>query len=157
MAGDQVDGQVVFKNADIGLLRYGGQQCAFDFPPGNIFGVQNPALGVAAFFAEIQLARAIRLRNFALREMHPELNELGDTRWTFLNDRANDLFLAQAGSCLQGILNVEFNRILFARHCRDPSLGIVCVGFGAILLGNNRHATSRRDLQGKGKSSDAAA
>ena len=74
MAGHQINGKMVFKDANVGLLGNGCQQSPFELATGHVFGVQNPALGMAALFAEVQLARAVRTGNFAFGKMHPELD-----------------------------------------------------------------------------------
>ena len=89
--------------------------------------------------------------------MHAQLNQLGDSRRTFLDDCPHDALLAEPGAGFQGVPHVQFDGILLARHRRDPALGIVGVGFSAILFCDDGDAPARRDLQGKGKPRDAAA
>ena len=54
LGGDQVDGKMVLEDLDPVLLSYRGEQRPLDFPPGHIFGVEDPALGMPAFPAEVQ-------------------------------------------------------------------------------------------------------
>src|SRR3989442_14806693 len=41
LAGDEINGKMVFKDANVGLLGNGCQQSAFDLATGHVFGVQN--------------------------------------------------------------------------------------------------------------------
>jgi hypothetical protein len=45
---------MVFEDLNIFLRGNGGKKCALDLATGNVFGVKNAALGMAAFAAEIQ-------------------------------------------------------------------------------------------------------
>ena len=133
------------------------QQRPLDLAAGDVLGVQDAAFGVAAFLAEVQFARAVGAGNLPLGELHAQLDQLGDARRAFLDDRADRRFLAQAGARLERVAHVQLERILFARHGRDAALGVVGVGLGAVLLGDDGHAPVRRDFQRKGKPRDAAA
>ena len=90
-------------------------------------------------------------------KFHAQLDQLRDARRAFLDDGADDVFLAQARARLQRVAHVQLERILLAGHRRDAALGVVGVRLRAVLLGDDGHAPVRRDLQGERKPRDAAA
>ena len=55
------------------------------------------------------------------------------------------------------VAHVQLEGILLAGHRRDAALGVVGVGFRAVLLGDDGHAPVRRDFQREGQPRDAAA
>ena len=119
--------------------------------------VENAALGMAAFLAEVQLARAVGAGNLALGEVHAQLDQLRNPRRAFLDDRADSRFLAQARAGLQRVAHVQLEGVLLAGDGGDAALGVVGVRLGAVLLGDDRHAPVRGDFQRKGKPRSAAA
>src|SRR5262249_6282944 len=66
---------------------------------------------------------------------------------SFFHDDSNDFFLAQARASFERVVDVHFKAILLRGHRGDAALGIVCIGFGAILLCNDGHTAVRRDFQ----------
>jgi hypothetical protein len=52
---------------------------------------------------------------------------------------------------------VHLERIFLARNCRDAALRVVCIRLRLVFLGDDRNAPMRRNLEGKGKSGNAAA
>ena len=157
LGGDQIDGKVILKDLDIGLSRDCAEQGPLDFAPGHIFGVENAAFGMAALLAEIKLLHPVGARHLPLREAHTKLDELGNPRRPLFNDRADHLFLTQASPGFQSVAHVHLEGILLAGHGGDPALGIVGVGFGAVLLRNDCHPAARRHIQSKGEPGNAAA
>src|SRR5258705_3865890 len=104
---------------------------------------------MAALFAEVEFARAIRTRDFAFREMHSQFNQLGDSRGPFLDDCANDIFFAEAGASLERVADMEFEGIFLAGNGGDAALGVVGVGFGAVFFGDDGNASALRDIYSK--------
>ena len=147
LARDQVDRQVVLEDRDVRLLGHRGQQGALDLAAGDVLGVEDAALGMAALSAEVQLARAVGAGNLALGKVHAQLDQLRNPRRAFLDDRADGRFLAQARAGLQRVAHVQLEGVLLAGHRRDAALGVVGVGLGAVLLGDDRHAPVRRDFR----------
>ena len=66
---------------------------------------------MAAFFAEVQFALAVRTRDLAFREMHPQLYQFSNSRGSFLDNCANDIFFAETGSGFEGVADVELEGI----------------------------------------------
>lgn len=107
--------------------------------------------------AKVQFAAAVLARRVAFGKFHAEFDQLMDPRRTFLDDRSDHAFLAQSRAGQEGVANVQIEGILLARHRRDAALGVIGVGFRAILFGDDGDASARRDLECKRKSRDAAA
>jgi hypothetical protein len=154
LGGDQINGDVVFKNLDVGLGGDGGEQGPLDFAAGHVLGVEDAALGMAAFPPQIQLAFAV---DFALGELHPDFHQFGNARRPFLDDDADDVFVAQPGPGGQRITHMDFRGVLFAHDGGDAALGVIGVGLGAGFFGDNGDAPQRSDFQGEGKPGNPAA
>ena len=112
---------------------------------------------MAAFFTKIQLSDAVCVGHFAFGKAHPQFNQFGNPRRAFLNDRADNGLVAKPGARLDRVADVHLEGILFRRDCRDPSLGVVGIGFGAVLFRDNRYPPIRRDFQSEEKAGNAAA
>ncbi len=110
--------------------------------------------GMATFAPEIQLLPPLP---FPLGKFHSQVDEFGDARRAFLDDRPNNILVAETGAGFERVAHVHLERIFFARDCGDAALGVVGVRFGARFLGDDGHATERRDFQCERKSRDAAA
>jgi hypothetical protein len=154
---DEVDGEVVFEQGDVRLPRHGLEQGAFDFPTGHVAGVQDPALAVAPFTAQVQLPSPVLAGRFAFAEPYAQLHELGNPGRPFLDDRSDDLLLAQPGPGVERVPHVQFEGILFAGDRGNAALGIVGVGFGAIFLGHDGDAAVGRHFEGEHQPRNAAA
>ena len=148
---------MILENLYVGLGGDSGEQGAFDLAAGDILGVENAAFGVAALFAQVEFARAVGTGDFAFGELHAQFNQFGDPGRAFLDNRAHDLLFAKAGAGLEGIADVQFERVFLAGDGGDAALGIIGVRFGAILFGDDGDASARRHLQGEGKPRDTAA
>src|SRR5215471_1686372 len=55
----EIDSQMIFENADIGLFGHRRQQRAFNLASGDIFSMQNATLRVPPLFTQIQLACSV--------------------------------------------------------------------------------------------------
>lgn len=148
---------MVFVESDVGLTGDGLQESAFDFAPGHVASVQDPAFTVAAFPAQVQLASAVLTGGFAFGESDAEFDEFGDSCGAIFDDGADDLGFTEAGSCGEGVADVEFERIFRAGDGGDAALGVVGVGFGAILFGDDGDAAVRGDLEREHQAGDTAA
>ena len=157
LRGNQIDGDMIFKDLDARPLSDGREQRALNFPAGDILGVQDATLRVSPFPTQIQFPRPIRTGNFPLGKLHSQLDQFGDSLGPFLDDRANHFFFAQSSAGLQRVADVQLERILLRRDRRDAALGVVRVRLGAIFLRDDGHAPVRRDLQREGQARDAAA
>ena len=155
--GDQVDGNVVFENLDVGLLGNGVQEGALDFASGYILGVQDAAFGMAAFASEVKLVAAVFAGCLAFGELHAHFDQFSDAGGAFFDDRADDVLPTEACAGGQGIPDMEREGILLAGDGGNAALGIVRIGFGAVFLGDDGHASVGGNLKRKSQSGNAAA
>ena len=157
LARDQINREVIFKNLDVRLARRRIQQRPLDFPAGHVLRVQNAPLGMSAFLAQVQFPAAVFGRGVPLGKFHPQLNQFRDACRAFLDDGADDAFLAQARARRERVAHVQLERILLARHRRDAALRVIGVRLRPVLFRDDGHAPARRDLQREGQPRDAAA
>ena len=107
-AGNQIDGQVIFKNENVRLSRNGIEQRGFNLMAGHVPGVQNTPPRVSSFAPQIQLVRTVISPIFRLGKFHPELNQFLNAGLPFLDNRPHDRFFAQPCARLEGIAHVQF-------------------------------------------------
>ena len=107
---------MVLEHFDIGPLGDCGQQRAFDFPSGHVLGVEDAALGMATFLAQVQLASAVGAGGLALGELHSDLDQLLDSRRALLHDCTDHFLPAQPRSRLERVAHVHLEGVLSARH-----------------------------------------
>ncbi|OPZ82441.1 MAG: hypothetical protein BWY77_00173 [bacterium ADurb.Bin431] len=105
MLGDELDGHMVFKDGDLGILAHGLEQSALDIPAGVVLDVDDAVVVMAALPAEIELARSVA------RERDADIEEFLDPLRSLLDDQADGIFMAKAGSGSEGILDVELVRV----------------------------------------------
>ena len=157
LRGNQIDGDMIFKDLDARPLSDGREQRALNFPAGDILGVQDATLRVSPFPTQIQLTRAVRPRDFPLGKFHAQFDQFGDSLRSFPDNRAHHFFFAQTGARLKRVAHVQLERVLFRRDRRDAALSVIGVRLGAVFLRDNGHAPVRRDFQREGQARDAAA
>ncbi len=157
MGSDDVDGDVVLQHPEVGALFRGGEQSALDLAAGDVLGVENAPLGMATFLAEVEFPRAVAGGQLPFRELHAQGDQLGDARRPFLDDGADDAFLAEARAGHQGVPHVHFEGVFLARDGGDAALGVIGVRVGALLLRDDRHGAVLGRLQGEGQAGDAGA
>ena len=154
MGRDKIDGEMVFKDVDIGIRGNRVEEGSFDFASRDILGVENPTLRVSAFFSQIPLALSRFQIPFA--KLHAESDQVLDATGAFAQDLPDDLLIAESRSGIAGILDMFLDGILFARDGGDAALGVVGVGFSPVLFGDDGHSTSFRDLEREVESGNAA-
>ena len=112
---------------------------------------------MSAFPAEVKFLAAVFAGRVALGKFHAQLNQFLNPRRPFLDNRADDAFLAQARARRKRVAHVRLERILLARDRGDAALRIICVRLRAVFFRDDGHAPARRDLQRERESRDAAA
>src|ERR1017187_5946461 len=70
---------------------------------------------------------------------------------SFLDDGADDVFLAQPRARRECVAHVRIERILLARHRRDAALRVIRVRLRPVLFGDDGHTPAWRDLQREGQ------
>ena len=69
----------------------------------------------------------------------------------------HDLLVAQPGAGAQRVLDVQLERVVVAHHGGDPALRVVGAALRAVLLGDDRDASVRGDLEREDQAGDPAA
>ena len=59
MSGDEIHGDLVFENGDVGLLQDSGHQNAFNLLTGHVVGMNNAPAGMAALPGEIEVSGSV--------------------------------------------------------------------------------------------------
>jgi len=144
---------VVFQQRDVRGFARGIDQGTGDFAAGGVTGVENPAVRVAAFFSEQEMA-------VLLVKAHAVIDQILDGRSAFADDRADGGLFAKPGSGIEGVGDVAFIRVAriaesFGQNRGDATLGPSGVGFVNIPLGHHHHRAVARGTQGKGKAGNA--
>ena len=153
--GDEVDGHVVFQHGDRRMFLDGGHEGFFDFEPGEVVGVENAALGVSAFATEIEFGAAVGF--FAQVEGHAEFDQFANPLGAFAHDEVDDVLVAQSRPGLEGVFDVEFERILRAGHASHAALGPRRVGRGFGAFRHHRDGAVRGGFERVGQAGDAGA
>ena len=89
--------------------------------------MQHPALGVAAFASEVQLALAPF--QITLIEMHPEFHQILDAGRPLRDNRPDNRLVAKPRPGFERVAHVQVERIFPARNARHTPLGVTGVGF----------------------------
>ena len=151
-ARDQVDRQVVLQHLDLRGAGDGAQERRFDGAAGHVAGVEDTALGVAAFAAEVGSSVG------AVLELHAPGDEFGDPGGAGFDDVADRREIAESVAGREGVLDVAGEIVGLVGDAGDAALGPVGVRLGTGLL---RHDGDRmasfREIEREAQSADAAA
>ena len=91
-------------------------------------------------------------------ESDSELDEILDAGGTIAQDFAHDLLIAEPVTGLHGVGHVLLQVVSCRSNGSNSALGIIRIGLGLVLLGENRDAVSSLSyLQGKAEAGDSAA
>ena len=91
-------------------------------------------------------------------EGNTKLRQILDAGGTITQDFANDLLIAEPVAGLQGVGHVLLQVVSCRSNGSNSALGVIRIGLGLVLLGENRDAVSGLSyLQGEAEAGDAAA
>ena len=133
-----------FEHADVRLGTHRRNQRTHDLAAGRIRGVQDAAVTVAAFAAEVVLGV---LTAVAAREVRAEGDQFADALRPLAHDLLDHVAMAEACAGDQRVLDVGFERVLGTPDRGDAALRVGGVGVGAAGLGKHRHAAQRRRFE----------
>jgi hypothetical protein len=144
---------MVFVDIDIRVGHTCFQEAFFDFPAGQILTMQNPAMGMASLPPQGETFAS------GVVVLLAELNSVGKEAFyeegTGFNHTPDDLFVAEAVTGVQGVLDMVFE-VVGGRNSRsDPSLGIVGIALPAFFFGHNPHCALLGSQQRELKTSDS--
>ena len=146
---------MVFEDGDGGMTFDRGNEGFFDFQTREVMSVQDAALGVPALAPQIEFRAALGF--FPQVEGHAEFDQLLDAVGTLADDKIDHILVAQARARLEGILDVQLERIFRTGHTGHAALGPCGVGRGFGPLGHHGHRAMGGGLEGVGQAGDARA
>ena len=118
---DEVLDIAVLEVVDVLLLVELAEERPHDFLAGEVCGVQNAVVAVAALKVEVKLRVVGRGR----RELDSPFDELLDCGGPALGEDVNGLLLAETSACFQRVGDVEYELVrLFGDGC-NTALGVV--------------------------------
>ena len=102
MLGKQFNGKMVFKQSDIGMAVDSVEQGSFNFPASKILRMHNPASGMTALFAEVQMVIV------GGGEVDTKFCKALYMLWSLFDHDRNHLQVAKAGAGIKSVGNMEF-------------------------------------------------
>ena len=117
----QVDGEMVFENRDVGVLAYRGYQGPFDLSAREVLVVEDTMFGMSAFAVEFEASVG------CLVEFRAPGDQVADQFRGPANYQFDGCGVAFAGTADQGVVNMFFESVGCIGHRTDASLGIVGV------------------------------
>ena len=108
LAGDEINGEVVFENLDLRMARDGSEKRAFDFAASHVLGVKDAPLRVAPFATEIEFFFAGMRGVFSFGKAHAKVDQFLNARRAFGDDRADDIFAAKTGASFESVADMGF-------------------------------------------------
>ena len=145
-AQDQVHPQMILIDPDIGFGAAGFEQARLQFAAGQVGGVQDPVMGMAAFPPEGE--RAVPVLGLAA-EIHPVGEQAIDQPRAALDHPAHDGLPAEPGSGDEGVVHMGVEIVGGRQDGRDPALGVVGVRIAGFLLRHDMHVPVARGQQGE--------
>ncbi len=149
--GDQIDGDVPFVKTNVGVSEDRLHQGPLDLLAGFVFGVVDAPLAVAP------LAGQVVITGFSPGETYAEGDQFGDCRRTVLYHQADDRLVGEPGSGFHGVANMLGKGIVSRGNRGDAALRQAGGGGGDVALGDQGNLAMVGNLQGVGKTGNAAA
>jgi hypothetical protein len=146
---EQVDGEKMFAEGDVGMQLDSGQEGTFDFPARSILGVEDAAFGVAALAAKAEGAV------FAAVEPGAIVNKLLHTQGAIFDDHAHHFLIAKAIARVERVGNMGFEGVHVGNHGGDATLRILGIALVFVALGDDEHLAQLRRLERKRQSGHA--
>src|ERR1019366_944079 len=124
-------------------------ECPADLTPSGVsVGMQHAAAAMRSFASKRDLgAGAIELR--------APCDELLDTGRAFFHQDSCSLFVAQAVTSLERVLQVEADFIVIAKSGSDSTLCVLGVGFRDLTFRQTQHAARGRKFHRRPQTRDA--
>ena len=149
--GEQIDDELVLKHLDAAACLHGLRQGAGDLGAGGVAaGMGDAWHRMGAFGAQHQVAAGAV-------ELGTDLGELAHAGRPLVDQNADRLLLAEAGSGADRILEVQLGRILIAERRGDAALGQEGGRVAQHALADQRDLPFARRAHGRRQAGDAAA
>ena len=148
--GDEVDGELVFFQLDIGVVVDCLQESAFDFGTGIILVVQDAELGVSALTVEVEAVAGT-----AFVEVYAILDKFADAVGCFADGHFHHLAVADAVARDEGVLDVFVETVAIVHNGGDATLCIAGGAFCGLALAEDTHLAIGGHLQGVAQACNA--
>ena len=149
--GDDINPHMIGIDFDIRFGADGFDQGAFDFPAGEVVGMQDATLGMSPFLCQMKTVLPL-----GAGKPGSQLDQFPDAGGSFADNTAHHVFLTQAAPGFDGIGHMEVDRIVLCHDRGDPSLGVAGGRLFHRVLGNQGHGAIFGNFQGKGEAGKAA-
>ena len=110
--GDEVHGNLIFENGDIGLLQNPGHQDVFHLLPGHIVGMNDAAAGMAAFPGEIEVGGGVG----GQIKVGSQVDQFPDAFRSGADHLLHSILVAQPVARGQGVFDVQVKAVIGAEY-----------------------------------------
>ena len=147
--GDQINGDVVLVQGDIGMPERCFDQGPLDFPAGGVFGVQDPPVAVSTFTRQVILVMIVAA------ELNAPVDQICHGLGAGFDNKLDDIRVGEIAACNHGVLDVGGKAVLVRKDCRNATLCQLRCSDVDITFGDQRYGAVISNLQGIGKPCDS--
>jgi hypothetical protein len=151
--GDQVDGDVLLQQRDIGMGLDPGLEGGLHRAAGCIVDMDHAAVAVAALGRQVVAGIARRITG----EGHPLADQPFDTGAAALDHVAGDRVVAQAGAGDLGVANMALRGVVAGKHGGDAALGPAAGAVEQLLFGDHPDLPLSGEMEGERQAGQPAA
>jgi hypothetical protein len=144
--GDEINGDMVLEQVDIGMGPDLLQQGALHLPAGHVLGVDDPVAGMAAFTAEVE---TLGWRIAVTAEADTPADQRLNAPRAFFDNQVDDVGMAETGARGQSVLDVKIERVITIEHGRNTALGLIGIALHGLFFGNQRDTPDLGGVEGK--------
>ena len=156
--GDQVDGDALLQQLDVGALAGLIEQGLENRGPGGIGSVNDSAMAVAAFAGQVELkATVVAAGMFIAGEGYTLVDQPLDGFPAVLDGEAHGVFVAQATAGVKGVFDVGLHGVCVVQHRSHAALGPEGRAVGQVAFAQNRYTQMAGQGQGQAQAGGAAA
>ena len=120
---NQIGDQRVFKEGDVREFMDLHKEGSHDFLAGQVRGMENTAMAVAAF--EVKVKADVRIVRFRRGEFYPPFHQLIDCLWTVFDENLDGVLFAKSCTRFAGVFLVQFERIFGVSDGEAAALGVI--------------------------------
>ena len=140
-AGNQINGNMIFDDADAFVFPDMRNQNFFQFQSRHILGMNNPFLRMPPFTAQIKIQRSLISLLFLQIKPDPQVDEFANPIRPGFDHFFNDFAVAKTISGCKGVLDVKVKRIHFAENRSNSPLSLSGVAVHDAFFGYQNHFT----------------
>ena len=143
MLGDEIHGEMVFKDGDIRILFSSGDQGLFQGATGHVLSMHDAVAAVSSFSTQIKRSVFGALPV----ELDTDFQQLANPLRTGAHNQLHHFRVTQPITRIQRVLHVKLKGIVRTQDRGNSSLGVVGAGLQLIFLGHHGHGTKLRRFQ----------